>query len=190
MILQYCSDLHLEFPENKKFIKTGPLQPKGDVLLLAGDIVPLSQMDKYKDFFNYVSDNFKLTYWIPGNHEYYYFDAAKKSGILNEKIKSNVFLVNNVTVNHGNINLIFSTLWSNISEANEWHIEHSVNDFRLIKYNGHRLSSMQFNQLHQDSIHFIKKASQEAQTGKTIVITHHVPTLLNIHSTFKSELLY
>lgn len=187
MIFQYCSDLHLEFPENKVFLKNNPLKPKGDVLLLAGDIMPFIQMDKHIDFINYVSDNFQLTYWIPGNHEYYYFDAAKKSGTLNEKIKSNVFLINNCTIKHENVNLIFSTLWSHISPANEWNIERSVNDFKLIKYNGYRLSSTQFNQLHQESIRFVKKETVQLQTGKTIVVSHHVPTLFNYPTQYKNS---
>jgi len=116
MKIQYASDLHLEFPDNKEFIKKRPLQPVGDVLVLAGDIVPFAFIDKYKDFLNYVADHFEATYWLPGNYEYYY-DIAQKSGVLNEKIWSNVFLVNNTSVVHKNTRLLFSTLWSYIGEG-------------------------------------------------------------------------
>jgi predicted phosphohydrolase len=189
MKVQYCSDLHLEFPENKNFLKISPLKPEGDILIFAGDIVPFAVMDKHKDFFKYVSDHFKTTYWIPGNHEYYYFDAATKCGTLNEKIRSNVFLVNNIAIQNENINFIFSTLWSKISPAYEWQIEHGVSDFHVIRYNGYRFSSVRFNQLHDESLTFLKQALQHNCATKTVVVTHHVPTFLNYPEKYRGDAL-
>ncbi len=152
MKIQYASDLHLEFPQNWNFLKNNPLQPKGEVLVLAGDIVPFAVMAKYDDFFDYVSVNFKVVYWIPGNHEYYRFDAAEKCGILYEQIRNNVFLVNNFSIVLGDVKFIYSTLWSKISTAQQWVIEQSLNDFHVVKYKGNRLTVAQYNQFHKESI--------------------------------------
>lgn len=185
--LQYASDLHLEFPANKEFLKRHPLQPVGEVLVLAGDIVPFAVMDSHNDFFTYVSDHFKTTYWLPGNHEYYRFDIAEKSGVLNEKIRSNVFLVNNTAVLHENVKLVFSTLWSKISSGHQWQIERSLNDFHVIKYKGFRFSSEQYNQLHEESLAFLKQAVREAQKESIIIFTHHCPTFLNYPEQYKGD---
>ncbi len=189
MIVQYASDLHLEFPENKEYLKTNPLKPNGDVLVLAGDIVPFAVMDKHKDFFSYISDHFETTYWIPGNHEYYYFDLATKCGTLNENIRTNVHLVNNLSVERDSVQFIFSTLWSKISPANEWLIEKRISDFHVIKYNGYRFSSVPFNRLHDESFSFIKQELHHNYTGKTIVVTHHVPTFMNYPEKYKGDVL-
>ncbi len=187
MKIQYCSDLHLEFVENYAFIKRNPITPAGDILLLAGDITLFNQIDRCKDFFQYVADNFKHTYWIPGNHEYYYFDAATKSGIINENIRGNVSLVNNIAIQHENVNLIFTTLWSKISSENEWQIEKRMNDFHVIKYNNHCLSSVQFNQFHEQGIAFLSSAIATNTCSKSVVVTHHVPTFLNYPLIYKNS---
>jgi predicted phosphohydrolase len=156
---------------------------------LAGDIVPFVVMDKYKDFFNYLSDHFETTYWLPGNHEYYHFDIAEKSGVLHEKIRSNVFLVNNTSVVHENAKLIFSTLWSHISPGYQWQIERNLNDFHLIKHKGFRFSSEQYNQLHEESLAFIQNELKTVKDEKVAVFTHHCPTFLNYPEQYKGDLL-
>src|SRR5260221_8342871 len=123
MTIQYCSDLHLEFQENADFLEENPLKAVGEVLVLAGDIVPFAQMEIRSAFFDFVSDSFETVYWLPGNHEYYHFALAEKCGALNEKIRSNVFLVNNYTVQHEDVQLIFSTLWSGISPPKQIRIQ-------------------------------------------------------------------
>lgn len=187
--LQYASDLHLEFPANKEFLKQHPLQPVGDVLVLAGDIVPFAVMDKHQDFFSFLADNFKTTYWLPGNHEYYHFDIAEKSGVLNEAIRSNVFWVNNTSVLHEHVKLVFSTLWSRISPGYQWQIERSLSDFHVIKHKGYRFSAEQYNQLHAESLAFIQNELINNQNGQTAVFTHHCPTFLNYPEQYKGDIL-
>ncbi|MCB0537913.1 MAG: metallophosphoesterase [Bacteroidetes bacterium] len=187
--IQYASDLHLEFPANKEFLKQHPIHPVGDVLVLAGDIVPFAVMDKYQDFFSFLADNFKTTYWLPGNHEYYHFDIAEKSGVLNEAIRSNVFLVNNTSVVHEGVKLVFSTLWSRISPGYQWQIERSLNDFHVIKHKGFRFSAEQYNQLHAESLAFIQKEVSTYEEKKTAVFTHHCPTFLNYPEQYKGDVL-
>ena len=190
MLLQYASDLHLEFPANKAFIKKHPLQPVGDIMVLSGDIVPFAVMDKHKDFFSYVSDNFETTYWLPGNHEYYRLDITEKSGVLNEKIRSNLFLVNNTSVvEHENVKLIFSTLWSKISAGHQWQIERSMNDFHQIKNKGFRFSAEAYNQLHEESLALIHNELKTIQDKKVAVFTHHCPTFLNYPEQYKGDIL-
>ena len=189
MLLQYASDLHLEFPENKGFLKQHPLQPVGEVLVLAGDILPFALFNKHKDFFTYVSDHFETTFWLPGNHEYYHFDITEKSGVLHEQIRSNVFLVNNTSVVQDNVKLIFSTLWSKISAGNQWEIERSMNDFRLIKQKGYRFSAEQYNQLHEESMAFIQNELKGVKDEKVAVFTHHCPTFLNYPAQYKGDVM-
>jgi predicted phosphohydrolase len=107
MTIQYASDLHLEMTDNKYFLQDEPLQPVGDLLLLAGDIAPFRFIKEYDWFFDYISNNFKTTYWIPGNHEYYHYDLASKCGSFNEAIRDNIFLVNDYAVTVENARMIF-----------------------------------------------------------------------------------
>jgi predicted phosphohydrolase len=189
MKIQYASDLHLEFQENRKFLKKYPIKSKGDILILAGDIMPFTQLNNHSGFFNYISDNFQVTYWIPGNHEYYYFDAATKCGAINEKIRENVLLVNNVSILYDDIKLIFSTLWSKIRPSCQWQIERGVSDFHAIKYNGFRFSSEQFNRLHEESLDFIVSEISKKDNYKSVVVTHHTPTLKNYPEKYKGSVI-
>lgn len=189
MKIQYASDLHLEFSENKEFLKQNPIQPLGDVLLLAGDIVPFRVLDKHLDFFKALSKKIKTTYWIPGNHEYYYSDINHKSGSFIEEIQKNVFLVNNHAVVHDDVKFIFSTLWSQIKPGNEWHIERGMSDFHVIKNGDYRFLAPLFNELHKNSVEYKIQELAENYSTKSVVVTHHVPTLMNYPEVYKTSVL-
>lgn len=185
MLIQYCSDLHLEFPINRKYLQANPIIPTGEILLLGGDIVPFSEMDKRNEFFDFVADHFEQTYWVPGNHEYYRSDIAQTGAMRCERIRSNVSLVNNYAVVYKEVRLIFSTLWSKIGPLHEFEILKSMADFRLIKNNGKSLSIDDYNVLHEQCKNFIFAEFERKSVQKTIVVSHHIPTFLHYPERFK-----
>ncbi len=187
MKIQYCSDLHLEFPDNYKFIKENPIEVKGEILILAGDIVPFATIGDYDDFFDYISKNFKYTYWVPGNHEYYHYDISEKDISFNEEIRNNVFLVNNISVIHGDVKFFFTTLWSEITPDNQWNIRSRLSDFRVINNKSNTLSINYYNYLHKQSVAFLKEELEGNTNENTVVVTHHVPTFKNYPEKYKSS---
>ena len=187
MKIQYCSDLHLEFKENKSFLAKNPIQPSGEILLLAGDVIPFALIDKQNDFFNFVSANYESMFWVPGNHEYYHYELGDVKNPLHEKIRENVFLVNNQIIPHKSVNLIFSTLWGAISPQYEWDVQQSVSDFAVIKMHGKKFTPADFNTLHQTDYTFLKTALSASRSQTNIVVTHHVPTFLNYPEQYKNS---
>jgi predicted phosphohydrolase len=188
MTLQYCSDLHLEFPENLRYLEMNPLRPSGDVLILAGDIVPFGLLPLHRWFFEKVSQQFAQVYWVPGNHEYYHTDLSLREGTIHEAILENVFLVNNVAVNYGDIRLVFSTLWTHISPRHQFQIRQGLSDFHVIRYKDRRLSTDDFNRQHAMAIEFLENELKNPHP-KTVVVTHHVPTLMHYPEKYLGSVL-
>lgn len=187
MKIQYCSDLHLEFPENRKLLIRHPLQPVGDILVLAGDIVGFCDLAKAREFIDFVCDHYSAIYWVPGNHEYYGSDIADKPNPLLEKIRDNFYLVNNKSIVHGGVRLVFSTLWSRISPHLEWDIQRSIMDFSAIKYQGGKFTASRFTFFHEECLSFVKNALVASDNESIVVVSHHVPTLMNYPKVYKNS---
>lgn len=185
MKIQYCSDLHLEFPINRFYLKENPIVPSGEILLLAGDIVPFAGMENVQEFFDFVANSFEQTYWIPGNHEFYRSDVNERSGSFEEKIRNNVTLLNNTAVTYKDIRIVCSTLWSHIDDDKERQITQSLSDFHLIKNNGRKITVPDYNLLHDQSIKFLRLSLLTRSRHKTIVMTHHIPTFQHYPAKYK-----
>jgi Icc-related predicted phosphoesterase len=190
MKFQYCSDLHLEFEQNSKFLQKNPLTPSADILILAGDITYLRSDFYDNTFFDFISKNWKEVYWIPGNHEYYCgIDIANYKLSQPYTIRDNVFLLDNCTIKIDDIQIIFSTLWSKIDEKYKHSIESNVSDFECIIYNGKKLNSESFDQLHSASLSFINKAIKQNKKGKNLIVTHHLPSNQCNHIDYHGSIL-
>ncbi|HMI60351.1 MAG TPA: metallophosphoesterase [Puia sp.] len=187
MKIQYCSDLHLEFPENRKFLARNPLQSVGDILVIAGDLVPFQDLGKASEFIDFASDHYSAVYWVPGNHEYYGGDISDKPNPLCERIRDNFFLVNNHSVTQGGVRLVFTTLWSRISPHHEWDIQRSISDFSAIRYKEEKFTAHGFSFLHNESMDFLRGTFREERKEQMVVVSHHVPTLMNYPKVYKSS---
>ena len=180
MNVRYFSDLHLEFIEPSKihqFIRNIP-SGSDEICILAGDIGNPYQSN-YDIFMKFISENFKKTFVIAGNHEYY--NKTKTIPETNEFMIGyfqqfhNITFLNNSYEHYNNYCFIGATLWSKITNP-----RYEINDIYKIP----RFDSVEYNKLHEASVDFLEDALQNNEN--CIVITHHVPSESLIDSKYKT----
>lgn len=178
--IRYFSDLHLEFIKPNKIEKFIRKIPSGmdEICILAGDIGNPYQKN-YDIFMNFISKNFKKTFCIAGNHEYY--NKTKMMQETNELMEAyfqqfnNISFLNNTYELYDNYCFIGTTLWSKITNPNYY-----INDI----YNIPNFNYIEYNRLNRLSIDFLQDALEKNEN--CIVITHHVPSNLLIDVKYKT----
>jgi predicted phosphohydrolase len=181
MKLRYFSDLHLEFIKPNKIEQFIKKIPPGidEICLLAGDIGNPYQ-SSYDIFMTFISKNFKKTFVISGNHEYY--NKTKTMEETNDFMKNyfqkfnNIRFLNNNYENYDNYCFIGTTLWSKITNP-----IYEINDVYSIP----NFDYIQYNRLNMLSIDFLKEVLQNNEN--CIIITHHVPSSSLIDIKYKTK---
>lgn len=186
MKIQYASDLHLEFAENRSHIKHNPLPVTGDVLILAGDIGYIEDENYSKhSLWDWASDNYRQVIACMGNHEFYkYSDITTFANGYCLEIRPNVHSYYNGIVHIDDIDIIVSTLWGHIPLKEAYFTESVISDFRRILFKGERFTFVDFNNECEKCSAFIRKAVMESQAKHKIVVTHHVPSFRMQHPKF------
>jgi hypothetical protein len=194
LCIQYVSDLHLEFAQNRQWLAKNPLEVMGDILLVAGDTayldLPDSERDMYSqyEFWDWASENYKQVIVCLGNHEFYgYYDLSMMHDGYCKEIRHNVHAYYNGVVHLDDIDIIVSTLWSKIESYNAFLTERNVSDFYRIKYGKHKLTAGDFNHEHERCLTFVKQAVADSHAKTIIVLTHHVPTQLCTAEEFRNS---
>lgn len=188
MKIQIISDLHLVFEQNRLFLDENPIQPVGDVLVIAGDIAD-GDNDYFvmKEFLEKVSKNYKKVIACFGNHEFYFGNVDFANPKYDEVLFDNVYLLNNSTFIYDNVRFIVSTLWSNVPEEKKEIVRNSLNDYRVVKNGKHVLTVEDTNLMHKNSVDFIQNELKQDFEGKTIVVTHHMPTFEVVEEQYKDS---
>ena len=181
MKIRYFSDLHLEFIKDNEIEKIIRKIPHGidEICILAGDIGNPYQTN-YDIFMQFISKNFKKTFVITGNHEYY--NKTKNIEETNEFMEcyfqqfNNICFLNNNYEIYNNYCFIGTTLWSNITNP-----IYKINDIYKIP----NFDYIQYNKLNSLSVQFLEDTLQKNEN--CIVITHHVPSESLIDIKYKNK---
>jgi len=181
MKLRYFSDLHLEFIKPNKIEQFITQIPPGmdEICILAGDIGNPYQTN-YDIFMQFISKNFKKTFVITGNHEYY--NKTKTIQETNEFMEEyfqqfdNIRFLNNNYEMYENYCFIGTTLWSHITNP-----IYEINDTCSIPH----FNYIQYNKLNRVCVEFLEDAIQK--NDNCIIITHHVPSESLIDTKYKTK---
>lgn len=192
MKLHILSDLHLEFSTFE------PPATDADVIVLAGDI------GKVANGVHWARRTFpdKPIVYVVGNHEYYGTQRAETLALLHIAAKATgVHLLDDkelvIDGENDSVRFLGSTLWTDFCLFSEFAQkaammagQQGLNDFRVIHEGrlGH-FSPAHSIELHEKSLAWLKAKLDEPFDGKTVVVTHHLPSARSVVERFKDSLL-
>ncbi len=177
MKIHFASDIHLEFDENARFLKQLDARLGGDVLVLAGDIFVIGEESAFfQDFLDWCSMNFKYTFIVPGNHEFYAgFDIAATLEGWEMPLRENVKYVNNKSVTIDGVEFFFTTLWARVPADAEEMVNKYMPECRLARLEGSPFHADRYTWLHEVCRSWLDNALAASTAGHKVVVTHHCP---------------
>ncbi|OCQ96024.1 phosphoesterase [Nostoc sp. MBR 210] len=186
MKIHVLSDLHLEFqPFNIPDIDA-------DIVVLAGDINLRERGIKWaiENITN------KPVIYVLGNHEYYGSAYPK----LVEKLKdyslgTNVTVLENDLFTIEDVNFLGCSLWTDFKLFGESRIagaeaNYVMNDYKKIRVSPQysRLRSIDTAIICRKSVNWLKN-TLPSLSGKTVIISHHAPSIKSIPFEYKEDIL-
>jgi len=166
---QYASDLHLDIGNRR----LSDLKPVADRLVLAGDVSQVGWAG-LPDFLSYCGKNWKDTYWVPGNHEFYGTSIVQARAFLDRDLKlpANVHVLLNRKVECGSVDVIGCTLWSKIPPAEAAKFMFFSDFCNIIG-----LNVTGYNFWHDQDTKWIRREILTNPNRAKLVITHHAPLM-------------
>jgi predicted phosphohydrolase len=174
-ILQFTSDIHLDYTTHFKF------KSFGDYLALCGDIGnPFD--NKYKNFINNIAKSHEKIFLISGNHEYFQNGKYNMNDVdnkINDVISphKNVVFLNKNKEYCENYKIVGCTLWTSRSILSS--------DNKFITINNKPITIKEINHLHQEHKKFIIDNTTNSK-NPIIILTHHIPSSKLIIDEYKN----
>lgn len=205
MKLAIASDLHIEFGDID--LKNNQ---EADVLILAGDICMLKDLDKQsergditRNFFQRVSAEFPRVLYVMGNHEHYSGDFAKGpqrfQDFCNSHLITNITLLDKHMVTIDGYDFIGGSLWTDFNNMDMLTMSHAqqfMNDYHGVKNSNDNISwkflpkhALRDHQHMRGYLRNVMGNYKEAgrTDNKVIVITHHAPSERSVHEKYAHD---
>jgi len=189
MKLHILSDLH------KEFSQFNPPATDADVVVLAGDI------DKGNKGVFWARQAFpgKPVLYVPGNHEFYGTRRTETLSLLRVAGRqAGVQILDENEIVFDGVRFLGATLWTDFllfGEAKKSTAmsdgQLCLNDFRAIREDDFAVAFTPARsiELHEHSLAWLKAKLNEPFDGKTVVVTHHLPSMRSVIPRFKDSLL-
>ena len=207
MKIALASDLHVEFGDID-LVNTGA----ADLLILAGDICMLKDLDKQsergdtaRNFFLRVSQAWPKTLYVMGNHEHYSGDFAKGT----ERFRTfrathhiaNITLLDKESVVIDGYDFHGGTLWTDFNDMDTMTMHNSataMNDYQGVKNTDDTVSwkflpkhALRDHQRMRNYLQMVMDTYRDAgrEDNRVVVITHHAPSKSSIHEKYAHDTL-
>lgn len=198
------SDLHLEFEWPDAMDLVLPPDDAYDVAVLAGDI------GKHTHGIEWAGRAFrKPVIYVPGNHEYYGAHIRGLRGelqaaaanlhhlhVLDDEV---VVLGDPSTNGTEQVRFVGATLWTNFQLFGDTlaqigcqmhEAQHGMLDFHVIRESGGRgFRPADSVRLFNRSVSFINEELRKPFEGKTVVVTHHLPSAKSVVERYRQDLM-
>ncbi len=169
MKIQFFSDIHLEFGELEI-----PLTD-ADVIVAAGDIgVGLQGIEWLRRFD-------RPTVYVAGNHEYYGGDIVHTRVAIDQATaNSRIRFLENAACEIDGVRFLGATLWTDYRDGDPdvmAYAKRQMNDYLQIRCASRDLTPEQLFDINWESRFWLARKLDEPFAGKTVVVTHHAPSL-------------
>ncbi len=186
MKLQIASDTHVAYKQDFD-IK----EADSDVIILAGDIAIKT---RGLDIAEKIADKHqKPVLYVAGNHEYYMTDLPQHLSEMREKAAAaeNVHFLENDVFEFAGVRFLGTTLWTSYALDGRFDQRGcmqvaglALNDHRCIEFEDRMFLPKDALEMHDRARQFLKTELDKPFSGKTVVITHHAPSLKCEHPKF------
>lgn len=189
MKIQVMCDLHLEFCGY-----TVQKHPEASVLVLAGDIIVASKIQKFLPFLYQVAEEFDHVIMVAGNHEFYNSGWTKARQIIKDAVVgTNIHFLDDASILIDDVLFVGSTLWTDFNGSDpltKFNAASMMSDYRLIKFDDGRcrkLTPSDVEKAHCDARRYIDFMASENPDKKVVVVTHHSPSFMSVAPQFQND---